>query len=99
MLRKDEKPKSVPLWKFWMAVSVATVLLVLDVYKRQDEDMAELEARRYDKTEDPSRPWTVVKNVNGKDIYNYYGNYDWWNTVFNSHQPSQSCLLYTSRCV
>lgn len=55
-----------------------------------DEDMAELEARRYDKTEDPSRPWTVVKNVNGKDIYNYYGNYDWWNTVFNSHQPSQS---------
>ena len=52
--------------------------------------MAELEARRYDKTEDPSRPWTVVKNVNGKDIYNYYGNYDWWNTVFNSHQPSQS---------
>ena len=52
-----------------------------------DEDMAELEARRYDKTEDPSRPWTVVKNVNGKDIYNYYGNYDWWNTVFNSHQP------------
>lgn len=55
-----------------------------------DEDMAELEARRYDKTEDPSRPWVVVKNVNGKDIYNYYGNYDWWNTVFNDEQPSQS---------
>lgn len=55
-----------------------------------DEDMAELEARRYDKTEDPSRPWTVVKNVNGKDIYNYYGNYDWWNTIFNENQPSQS---------
>ena len=31
MLRKDEKPKSVPLWKFWMAVSVATVLLVLSL--------------------------------------------------------------------
>lgn len=55
-----------------------------------EEDMAELEARRYDKVEDPSRPWVVVKNVNGKDIYNYYGNYDWWNTVFNETQPSQS---------
>ena len=55
-----------------------------------DEDMEELKARRYDKTENPERPWVVVKNVNGKDIYNYYGNYDWWKTVFNDHQPSQS---------
>ncbi|MDD4516790.1 TonB-dependent receptor [Massilibacteroides sp.] len=55
-----------------------------------EEDYAELEARRYDKTEDPSRPWIVIKNVNGKDIYNYYGNYDWWNTMFTKTQPSQS---------
>ncbi|MDR1938712.1 MAG: TonB-dependent receptor plug domain-containing protein [Tannerellaceae bacterium] len=55
-----------------------------------EEDYAELEARRYDKTENPARPWVVVKNVNGRDIYNYYGNYDWWNTVFNDKQPSQS---------
>lgn len=55
-----------------------------------EEDMEELKARRNDTVEDPSRPWVVIKNVNGKDIYNYYGNYDWWNTVFNSHQPSQS---------
>ena len=55
-----------------------------------EEDMMELEARRYDEIEDPSRPWVVVKNVNGKDIYNYYGNYDWWHTVFNDNQPSQS---------
>lgn len=55
-----------------------------------EEDYAELEARRYDTTEDPSRPWVVIKNVNGKDIYNYYGNYDWWNTMFTKHQYSQS---------
>ncbi|ADB40957.1 TonB-dependent receptor [Spirosoma linguale] len=54
-----------------------------------EEDYKELEARRYDKVEDPSRPWTVIKNVNGKDIYNYYGNYDWWNTLFNTTEPSK----------
>ncbi|QHV93634.1 SusC/RagA family TonB-linked outer membrane protein [Spirosoma endbachense] len=54
-----------------------------------EEDYKELEARRYDKVENPARPWTVVKNVNGKDIYNYYGNYDWWNTLFNMTEPSR----------
>ncbi|MFA5326344.1 MAG: SusC/RagA family TonB-linked outer membrane protein [Prolixibacteraceae bacterium] len=54
-----------------------------------EEDYAELEARRYDKTENPDRPWIVVKNVKGKDIYNYYGNYDWWNAVFSDVQASQ----------
>ncbi|QRR01027.1 TonB-dependent receptor [Dyadobacter sandarakinus] len=61
-----------------------------------EEDYAELEARRYDKTENPARPWTVVKNVNGKDIYNYYGNYDWWNTIFNMSQPSMQHNLNLS---
>jgi TonB-linked SusC/RagA family outer membrane protein len=61
-----------------------------------EEDYAELEARRYDRTENPARPWVVVKNVNGRDIYNYYGNYDWWNTVFNEQQPSQSHSLNVS---
>lgn len=83
----------------FMTNGYETVSLVDEAFRRAtgntytrytEEDMAELEARRYDKTEDPSRPWVVVKNVNGRDIYNYYGNYDWWNTVFNSHQPSQS---------
>ncbi|MBK5722435.1 TonB-dependent receptor [Dysgonomonas sp. Marseille-P4677] len=55
-----------------------------------EEDYAELEARRYDRTEDPSRPWIVIKNIKGKDIYNYYGNYDWWNTMFTKHQLSHS---------
>ncbi|MFD1140513.1 TonB-dependent receptor [Larkinella insperata] len=61
-----------------------------------EEDYKELEARRYDKTENPARPWVVVKNVNGKDIYNYYGNYDWWNTLFNMTQPSRQHNLNLS---
>lgn len=61
-----------------------------------DEDYKELEARRYDKTENPARPWTVVKNVNGKDIYNYYGSYDWWDTMFTTTEPSQQHNLNLS---
>ncbi|WP_229311115.1 TonB-dependent receptor [Larkinella soli] len=61
-----------------------------------EEDYKELEARRYDKTENPARPWVVVKNVNGKDIYNYYGNYDWWNTLFTKVQPSRQHNLNLS---
>ncbi|WP_461074465.1 TonB-dependent receptor [Spirosoma flavus] len=60
------------------------------------EDYKELEARRYDKVENPARPWTVVKNVNGKDIYNYYGNYDWWNTLFTMTEPSKQHNLNLS---
>ena len=55
-----------------------------------EEDYAELEARRYDKVENPERPWVVVKNVNGKDIYNYYGNWDWWDFLYKDNQTSQS---------
>lgn len=55
-----------------------------------EEDYAELEARRYDKVENPERPWIVVKNVNGKDIYNYYGNWDWWDFLYKDNQSSQS---------
>lgn len=55
-----------------------------------EEDYRELEIRRYDKTEHPDRPWTVIKEFKGKEIYNYYGSYDWWNTIFNENQPSHS---------
>lgn len=51
-----------------------------------EEDYAELEARRYDKTENPDRPWVAVKN--GK--YNYYGNVDWWKWMYKDWMPSQS---------
>ena len=54
-----------------------------------EEDMEELYIRRNDKTENPERPWVVVKNVGGRNIYNYYGNYNWWDTFFNSNALSQ----------
>lgn len=60
------------------------------------EDYQELYDRREDIVEDPSRPWVVVKNVDGRNIYNYYGNYDWWHTFFSDYQPSQSHNLNLS---
>lgn len=56
-----------------------------------DEDMAELEARRYDKTEHPDRPWIVLKDWgNLGTIWNYYGNYDWYHTIYRKVQKTQS---------
>jgi tonB-linked outer membrane protein, susC/ragA family len=52
--------------------------------------MAALEARRYDKTEHPDRPWIVVAPYKGKDIYNYYGNWDWWHFLYKDWMPSHS---------
>ena len=54
------------------------------------EDMAELKARENDVTEHPDRPWVVVKDYNGRRIYNYYGNWDWWHTFFNDNPVSHS---------
>jgi TonB-linked SusC/RagA family outer membrane protein len=54
-----------------------------------EEDYAELLARVNDKTEDPSRPWVVVKkNANGQDMYRYYANFDWFNYLFNKTRPT-----------
>lgn len=51
-----------------------------------EADYAELYARRNDKVEDPSRPWVTVQNRNGREQYVYYGNYDWWDIMFNKWQ-------------
>lgn len=49
-------------------------------YMKYDEnDWKELEARRNDTTEDPSRPW-VVTAPNGN--YKYYGNFDWYGYMY-----------------
>ncbi|VFB13157.1 Outer membrane receptor proteins, mostly Fe transport [Bacteroides heparinolyticus] len=48
-------------------------------------DYAELEKRRYDTTENPDRPWVVVGS-DGK--YRYYGNFDWYNYLFDFSQPT-----------
>ena len=56
--------------------------------KYSAEDYAELEARRYDKTENPDRPWTVIKNVGGVDQYTYYANFDWYNYLISHTRPT-----------
>ena len=55
-----------------------------------DEDMMELWIRRNDKTENPKRPWVVVDNRNGVDVYNYYANTDWYHHLFNDIKPTTS---------
>lgn len=55
-----------------------------------DEDMMELWARRNDVVENPMRPWVVVSNKNGLDVYNYYANTDWYHHVFNDIKPTTS---------
>ena len=50
------------------------------------EDYEELKKR----STDPSLPDVVVDNRNGQDQYIYYGNTDWWNTMFRKWQPSQN---------
>jgi TonB-linked SusC/RagA family outer membrane protein len=54
------------------------------------EDYDELLARINDKTENPDRPWVVVKpNSSGVDMYRYYGNFDWFNYLFKKWRPKQ----------
>lgn len=48
------------------------------------EDMRELLARVHDKTENPERPWVVIKD--GK--YKYYANTDWWHEMYNDVHPT-----------
>ena len=56
--------------------------------KYTEEDFAELEARRYDKTENPERPWTVIKNVGGVDQYMHYANFDWYDYLISNSRPT-----------
>jgi len=58
-----------------------------------EEDMAELYARRDDVTENPERPWTVVSMKDGKEVYNYYANTDWYHYLYNDNKPTQSQSL------
>ena len=56
------------------------------------EDMRELLARVHDKTENPERPWVVIKD--GK--YKYYANTDWWHELYNDVHPIQNHSLSVS---
>ncbi len=58
-----------------------------------DTDYKMLEDRRNDYTEDPTRPWTVV----GTDgYYRYYGNFDWYNYIYDLKQPTWNHNLSVS---
>ena len=54
--------------------------------KYDSQDMMELLARVNDKTENPERPWVVIKD--GK--YKYYANTDWWHEMYNDVHPTQN---------
>lgn len=54
-----------------------------------DEDYEELLKRK----NDPSLPWVVIQNRNGKDQYVYYGNTDWWNTFYRNRMNSMEHAL------
>ncbi len=55
-----------------------------------DDDLAELWARRNDIVEDPSRPWVMIDQSKGTPTYKYYANTDWWHVFFNDRKPIQN---------
>ena len=55
-----------------------------------DADMYELWIRRDDKVENPARPWVVITQENGQDVYNYYANTDWYHVLYNDIKPTTS---------
>ena len=54
-------------------------------YTEQNGELLKLYERRFDKTEDPARPW-VEADENGR--YHYYGNFDWFNYFVNTNRPT-----------
>ena len=61
-----------------------------------DEDMQQLWIRRNDVVENPERPWVVITQENGKDVYNYYANTDWWHVLYNDIKPTTSHTISAS---
>jgi len=62
-------------------------------YTVENGELLKLFERRNDVTEDPSRPWVEV----GDDgYYHYYGNYDWFNTFYNTNRPTNEHNLSVS---
>lgn len=51
-----------------------------------DAQLQMLKDRRYDKTENPARPW-VVPDETGTYTYLYLGNFDWYNYLLNKTRP------------
>ncbi len=74
----------------WMRLNDRALAHVGGYSGYTEQDYKELEARRFDKTENPERPWVTIQNRNGRDQYVYYGNYDWWDYMFTQWQPNQN---------
>ena len=70
---------------FWAAYSPGTKYA-----NYSDEDMQQLWIRRNDKKENPERPWVVISQKDGKDVYNYYANTDWYHVLYNDTKPTTS---------
>ena len=64
-----------------------------NAFNYTDADWAALEARRYDTTEHPDRPWVVIGD-DGK--YHYYGNFDWYGYFYNRVRSQQEHNLSLS---
>ena len=76
---------------FWGTYSPGTV------YANYSEaDMQELWIRRDDVVENPERPWVVITNENGQDVYNYYANTDWYHELYNDIKPTTSHMITMS---
>ena len=70
---------------FWAAYSPGTKYA-----NYSDEDMMELWIRRNDKKENPERPWVTITQKDGKDVYNYYANTDWYHVLYKDVKPTTS---------
>jgi len=76
---------------FWAAYSPGTKYA-----NYSDNDMRELYARRNDKVENPLRPWVVISQENGRDVYNYYANTDWYHVLYNDIKPTTNHMITMS---
>lgn len=71
--------------KFWDARYPGNQYLKYD-----DMDMLELLARVNDVTENPARPWVVEELTDsGERRWKYYGNNDWYHSLFSDNNPVQ----------
>lgn len=63
-----------------------TYLKGYGAYTFTDAQIDMMKDRRYDKTENPERPW-VVPDETGSNTYVYLGNYDWYGFLFKRNRP------------
>ena len=68
--------------KFWEARNPGDTYIHYN-----DDDMNELLERVNDVTENPARPWVVEETVGGIKQWKYYGNNDWYHSLFSDQNP------------